>query len=77
MLEEGTRGEEQIAQSQGTPIPESILRTKLSRVAPNLQGADQVELIKRENVVDALRDLIISYTGLVLMDPTMFPQQVV
>lgn len=77
MLETGARGTIETIQPQGQSL---ALRLPLS-LDPDVddilsQGAEASEIAKREAVLDKMRDLIISYTGLVLIDSSMFPQDV-
>ncbi|KAK4046180.1 Ubiquitin conjugation factor E4 [Microbotryomycetes sp. JL201] len=39
------------------------------------KGSDSTEADRRLAALDSVKDLVVSYTGLVLLDPTMFPQE--
>ncbi|KDQ11048.1 hypothetical protein BOTBODRAFT_35587 [Botryobasidium botryosum FD-172 SS1] len=49
-------------------------RLNASRNALNQKSYNPVDLAKAQVILDQVRDLIISYAGLDLQDPTMFPQ---
>ena len=49
-------------------------RINAARVALHKRGFIEASIARADAILDQLRDLVISYAGLALQDPTMFPQ---